>query len=386
MRRVFSPRGLGSEFASGSLAWPHLQRLAERWLRRWGYALTGLALGLSGMWLARPEVSEAHASAVQAVANLSQQLARKPSGAAAQTTEKIWAANDQSATDAQRLLQGLPAGSQPEHVWTTWQKILAAHGLRLQSLQPMPPTSTPGQSGALVSHAAAWRALGRFEDWARVWAACAESGPVCALERIQVVATEQAAEVQIDAVMRVWMRPDEKPAADGAGQAAAQPKGEAVPAEWMADVRSDAPLSRRSRVALFAPGLGAAAVDAQAHAGMAQGAAPLANAKSDLAAASGADVPDDPHQWPYARVRLAGLWQQGDERQALLSAGPHSVRVMPGQRVSLEGHRVVDITDVGVDLRLGQGPVSSLAWADPLQLGAQAEPSPKISIRGSRTK
>jgi hypothetical protein len=386
MNRVFSPRGLGSEFTSGSLAWPHLQRLAERWLRRWGYALTGLALGWSGMWLARPEVSEAHASAVQAVANLTQQLDGTPAGPTAPTPAQIWTATDKSATDAQRLLQALPAGSQPEHVWISWQQTLAAHGLRLQSLQPIPPTSTQGRSGALVSHAAAWRALGRFEDWARVWAACAESGPVCTLERIQVVATEQAAEVQIDAVMRVWMRPAEKSAADVAEQAADQPTGEAVQADWMADGRTDVRRSQRSRVALFAPGLDAGAVAAQAHAGLAQEATPLANANATLAAASGADLPDDPHQWPYTRVRLAGLWQQGDARLAVLSAGPHSVRVVPGQRVSLEGHRVVDITDVGVDLRLGQGPVLPLAWADPLQLGAPAEPAPQLSTRGSRTK
>ena len=165
-----------------------------------------------------------------------------------------------------------------------------------------------------------------------------------------------------------------------------QPTGEAVQADWMADGRTDVRRSQRSRVALFAPGLDAGAVAAQAHPGLAQEATPLANANATLATASGADLPDDPHQWPYTRVRLAGIWQQGDARLALLSAGPHSVRVVPGQRVSLEGHRVVDITDVGVDLRLGQGPVLPLAWADPLQMGALAEPYPQLSTRGSRTK
>jgi hypothetical protein len=382
MNRVLSPRRFGFEFNSGPLAWPHLQRLAERWLRRWGYALTGLAVGLSGMWLARPEVGEAHTSALQAVTNLTQQLAVLPSVAATQTPAK-----SRAATDAQRLMKGLPAWAQSEHVWTTWQQTLAAHGLRLQLLQPMPSTSAEGRGDALVSHVAAWRVLGRFDDWTRVWTACAESGPVCAIERIQVVATDQAAEVQIDAVMRVWMRPAEKSAADVADQGAAQLTGEDVQADWMADARTGVQQSRRSRVSLFAPGIGPAAVAAAANAGMAEGGTPFANSAVDSSAADSLVIlPDDPHQWPYARVRLAGLWQQGEARQAVLSAGPHSVRVVPGQRVTLEGHRVVTISDAGVDLRLGQGPVLPLTWSDSLQMGVPAGPPTQTSTKGRRTK
>lgn len=366
MKRIFLQSDPVSDLTSRPVDWPHLQRLAERWLRRWGFALTGLAFGLSGMWLARPEVSEAHASAVQAVAGLEQRLAGMPSGPPAQTPAKVSTMTDQSMTAAQDLLSGLPIWTPPEKVWTIWQQILVAQGLRLQFLQPIPPSTSEGRSGALVSHVAAWRVLGRFDDWVRVWSACAESGPVCAIERIQIVATEKPAEVQIDAVMRVWMRPAEKLADDAAGQD--------MQTHWMPAVRTGLQQSGRSRVALFGPSHGAAADSAAASRG--DGGALATNAESASAAAASLVVlSDDPHQWPYARIRLAGLWQQGAERQAVLSAGPHAVRVMPGQRVSLEGHRVVVITDAGVGLRLGKGPLLQLTWADELQVGTSASSS-----------
>ena len=44
-----------------------------------------------------------------------------------------------------------------------WQQALAAHGLRLQWLQPTPPRGTLAGHGEVVSHVAAWRALGRFD-------------------------------------------------------------------------------------------------------------------------------------------------------------------------------------------------------------------------------
>jgi Tfp pilus assembly protein PilP len=61
---------------------------------------------------------------------------------------------------------------------------------------------------------------------------------------------------------------------------------------------------------------------------------------------------------------LVGLLQQGDSRQAILTAGGHWARVIEGQRVTQEGHRVVAITDVGVSLRLAQGAQFALDWGD----------------------
>jgi len=353
---------------------PHLQRLTERWLRRWGFALAGLAFGLGAMWLVRSEVSEKYASAVQAVASLEQRLAGMPSGASSQTPSKGPSMTDKSMTTAQGLWSGLPVWAPSENVWTLWQKVLAAQGLRLQFLQPMPPSASEGLSSTLVSHVAAWRVLGRFDDWTRVWAACAESGPVCAIERIQIVATEKPAEVQIDAVMRVWMRPAEKLAADVVDPGAAQSFHADVQTHWTAGMQAALHQSGRKQWALFAPHHSAEAVSAGAS--LNDGGAPVTNAEGSSAAlASLAVLSDDPHQWPLARVRLAGLWQQGGEREAVLSAGPHAVRVLPGQRVTLEGHQVAAITDAGVRLRLGKGPLIELAWADALEAGAVEGPS-----------
>lgn len=375
---------LASVLPSGALAWPHLQRLAERWLRRWGFALAGLVLGLSLMWLARPEVSELYAAKAQAVAQLQQQLAGMPAGASVQTPADFPAksANSaKSATEAQRLLSGLPNWAQPDDLWVDWQHAMAAHGLRLQFLQPMPPSAAQVRSGALVSHAAAWRVVGRFEDWVRVWAACAESGPICTLDRISVVATDHPAEVQIDAVMRLWMRPADGLSADGADARTAQSLADPAQDKWMAAMLSGSEPDRRAGVTLFSPRHGATEAAAAAAVvatieNTGDGGNPAKSAEGTSAAvASSVVLPEDPGQWPLSQVRLAGLWRQGDDRQAVLSAGTHWAKVAIGQRVSLEGHRVVTITDEGVRLRLGNGPVLKLAWPQAHQgAGAQVLP------------
>jgi hypothetical protein len=379
MNPLSLPKGLAAFLPSGALGWSHGQRLAERWLRLWGYALSAGVLGLSGMWLARPEVNEAHETAVHKVAQLTQQLAEMPAFNAASPPANALALNDQPMTDAQRLWQGLPAWSPPEIVWAAWQQALLAHGLRLQFLQPMPTSSSEGHSVRLTSHVAAWRALGRFDDWARVWSACAESGPVCAIERINVVATEQADVVQIDAVTRMWMHPSKAKAADpvqnNAVQGQAPGWGEGLQAHAWAQGRPGlAPLGR-SRVALFVPSQSGMALASDPSMGVAEGLSPSAKSEGASAGAvTAAALPDDPKQWPLSRIRLAGLWQQGSERQAVLSAGTHWAKVRTGQRVTLEGHRVVAITDEGVRLRLGTGPWLQLGWAQDLEVGGSAGP------------
>ncbi len=86
-----------------------------------------------------------------------------------------------------------------------------------------------------------------------------------------------------------------------------------------------------------------------------------------------AELTEDPRQWPLSRVRLVGLLQQGESRQAILTAGGHWARVSPGQRVTQEGHRVVAITHDGVSLRLAQGAQFTLDWVD-----GRAAPQPGI--------
>lgn len=341
---------------SGALAWPHLQRLAQRSWRRWGYALAGLAMGLGGVWLAQLEVGESYASAQQAHARLDQQLADLRSSAAGATPVNVAATNGESVAQAQRLLSRLPVATRPENLWMTWQQILAAHDLQLMFLQPMPSIDTQGRGAALLSHSATWRVLGRFDDWVRVWAACAESGPVCAIERISVVATQQPGEVQIDGVMRVWTRSAEGQPLDAMGLAG-----------WMADVQKGPRPSDHSRTALFGPSY-SPLVDPNTTRSEAL-LSPTRSEGQSAADTSLAALSDDPKQWPLARIRLAGLWQQADDRQALVSAGPHVVKVSLGQHISLEGHRVVAITHQGVQLQLGKGPTVDLPWAEMSQVG-----------------
>lgn len=131
----------------------------------------------------------------------------------------------------------------------------------------------------------------------------------------------------------------------------------------MASAVTDPLPSGRSGVALFASGHDGAASLVGSAARMATSGAHGAEGVAGAAGiAAWEALPEDPRQWPLARVRLAGLWQQGADRQAVLSAGTHWATVTLGQRVTLEGHRVVAITGDGVRLRLAQGPLFKLDW------------------------
>lgn len=369
----------------GTLRWPHLQRLAERWLRRWGFALSGFALGLCAVWLADPAVGEDHAHAAQTVARLQQQLAASPE--AAVKPEKPLT------PEAQSMLASLPGQIRQGHIGADWQRVLAAHGLRLQSLRPLPPTLADERHGGLPSQAVALRWLGRFEDWSSVWAACALTGPVCTIDRISVVATADPTEVQIDAVLRVWMRSDQ---GDEGGERLDPANGWPGRAVSMARAVTDPRPSGRSGVALFASGHEGAASLAgsvvRVAASAVHGADGTAGAVGVLGALGASDtaaldaLPEDPRQWPLARVRVAGLWQQGADRQAVLSAGRHWATVSLGQRVTLEGHRVVAITGDSVSLRLAQGPLLKLDWLGDKGRDAQRGESPKDGAQTDNPK
>jgi hypothetical protein len=347
MTQDASPMGLALRLPMGTLRWPHLQRLAERWLRRWGFALSGLALGLWGVWLSHTEVNEGHAKAQQAVAGLRQQMATLPGVLSAKPGKPL-------SFVEQKMLASLPGAIRQEHIWGDVQQALTQHGLQLLSLRPLPPTGADPRHGGLSSHAMAIQLRGRFEDWTRMWAACALTGPLCAMDRISVVATAKPAEVQIDAVLRVWMRPVELGVPEEPAQAG-----------WLASAPMENRPALHRRGALFAM---AQAVPAAGDAARLLASTDLkpSNAPGSGSGNGGAfalaALPEDPHHWPLDRVRLVGLWRQGTERQAILSAGPHWTKVSKGQRVTLEGHRVVAITDEGLSLRRAQEPLVGLHW------------------------
>lgn len=331
-------------------AWrrPHLQRLLERWLRRWGFAIAGWVVGLSGVWLAQVQVSEDHASVAQAVAQLHQQLVALPDGVSSNPEKPL-------PPDQKHMLMSLPVQARQGQIWVDLQQALTGSGLSLQSLRPLPPSLADGNKADLPSQAVAVRLLGRFEDWSNVWSAFTQAGPVCSIDRISVTATAHPEEVQIDAVLRVWLRP-------GHVGVHAQPEPDGA---WDQLIRLEPRPLVRSGAVLFAQtkglslGGGAMRLTESADASVSG-----VSGISGVAVAGPDPLPEDPRHWPLARVRLTGLWQQGADRQAILSAGPHWVRVSQGQRVTQEGHRVAAITDAGVSLRLAQGPMLMLGWGE----------------------
>lgn len=435
MKTDASPLHLGFALSLEALRGPHLQRLAERWLRRWGFALSGCALGVSCVWWAQPEVSERHADAVQAVAHLRQHLNQQPSQ---QSNQHPAALSETAPASAPRpdkplasaapsplnLLAHLPAWAPQGRIASDAPPVWAAHGLRLQSLQPLPSTpttssvtsaasqgSSTGERGlGLPSQAAALRLLGRFEDWARFWAACAMAGPVCSLDRISMVATGQPGEVQIDAVLRIWMRPGAEGAAGGAGmgragsaergdsEGADRWRGGAVLTDPAAMAALDATPFARSAVPLFAlshegavPLAASTVRGALGHSanGVAGAVGVAGDAGAVVSVASGPQAvwPEDPRHWPLAQVRLVGLWQQGAEKRAILSAGRRWAQVSLGQRVTLEGHRVAAITADGVRLRLAPGPLVKLGWSeDPADNFQRSDPQQDAPTRAQQPR
>lgn len=337
------PMSQASGLTRGALKWPHWQRLAERWLRRWGFALSGLVFGFWGVGLARLQVSEDHARVAQEVALLHQQLAALPAGVSGPPAKAL-------SPHQQNMLASLPGEDRQGQIWADLQAALTGHGFRLLSLRPLPPSRADAAGGRLPSQAVAVRLLGHFEDWSGVWSGLTQVGPVCSLDRVSMVATANPAEVQIDAVLRIWIRPG----AVGA-HALVSPDG-----GWIASALTAHRQSGHPGPVLFEQVRGfAAPADKSSPNGRV-----VAAAAGALGATHG--VPDamteDPRQWPLARVRLMGLWQQGADRQAILSAGPHWARVTLGQRVTQQGHRVADISDAGVSLRLAKGPLLALDW------------------------
>lgn len=348
MSQMDPPTYAVREPAWGAWRWPHLQRVWERWLRRWGFAISGWAMGFSVVWLAQMQVNEDHAYAAQAVEQVQQQLAALPKGLSDVHAKSI-------SSDEKAMLSSLPGPAQQAQIWVDLQQVLAKGGLTLLSLRPLPATLPVGRG--LPSQTVAVRVLGRFDDWATVWGAFNQTGAVCSIDRISMIATAQAAHVQIDAVLRVWLR-------HGDADLHAQPESQSA---WDKLALSPPWPQVRSGTVLFAQSKGVSSGgDAPRLNELTEtGAAHVAGGSAAATAVATADpLPEDPRQWPLARVRLAGLWQQGVDRQAILSAGSHWVRVSPGQRVTQEGHTVAAITDAGVSLRLAKGPLLPLTWEE----------------------
>ncbi|WP_090137786.1 hypothetical protein [Limnohabitans sp. DM1] len=336
-----------------STAWANWQKQALLMLRPWVWGLGSALLGACAVVLVHLDVTQAYTQADEAVERLRQQTAAlaPPSPLKAEDAEH-----------AQRdALSRLPGQAQPSRIWLDLQQALSQQGLRVMVLRPVSPQVqriTPGRSAPAAStgspvpsQAVTLRVIGAFARWVKAWAAFTEAGPVWSIDRISIVAQPDSQDVQIDAVLRVWMRPGEStwqawPAHDGS-----------------VDGPPDGARALPNQVSVQAAPLFAQPAPLLAQAGAAGSGSETGSGDTAQPAASTApDLPEDPERWPLARVRLAGVWQQGADRQAVLVAGPHWARVRPGQRVTLEGHRVQAITSEGVTLRAARGPVHVLHW------------------------
>ena len=329
----------------GTERWLHWQRLVARAMRRWGFACMGCLVGGGLVWQLHQHDVQLHMQVAQEVARLEQQLAASPAIQASQALLPFPA-------DFPDKLGRLPGGDEPASIWTALHQALAGQGLQWLSLRPVPQTAKPEASAQWPSQAVVVRVKGRFEDWVRAWETLAETGVLCSIDKISVAATAVPAEVQIDAVLRVWMRPIGMLVTPQAGR------------EWQLFAQSAEARVSKSPTAEKLPLL-----FAQAPTGPAAPASSVGGVSDPALGKEGVSVPTvalshDPRQWPLSRVRLVGLLQQGDSRQAILTAGGHWARVSQGQRVTQEGHRVEAITDVGVSLRLAQGAQFALDWGD----------------------
>ena len=167
---------------------------------RWGLACMGCLVGGGLVWQLHQRDIELHRQVAQEVARLEQQLAALPVSKTAQIPLPFPA-------DFPDKLASLPRGDEPAPVWTALHQGLARQGLQWLSLRPVAPTAKPEASVRWPSHAVVVRVKGRFEDWVKAWETLADIGVLCSIDKISIAATAVPAEVQIDAVLRVWMRP-----------------------------------------------------------------------------------------------------------------------------------------------------------------------------------
>lgn len=327
----------------------HWQRLLARGMRRWGYACLGALVGGGLVWQAHQQDMEAHLHVEQEVARLEQLLAALPASQVSPTVQPFPA-------DFPDKLASLPGVDQAAPLWNDLHQAFAGQGLQWLSMRPVPPAVKSEAADRWPSQALVVRLKGRFEDWVQAWETLAEMEVLCSIDKISFAATAVPAEVQMDAVLRVWMRPvtlRESPQTGHVWQRFAQSEKRSTSEKW--------PL-------LFA----------LASSGPAAPVSGMGGESAQLPGAQGVAIPmaeltEDPRQWPLSRVRLVGLLQQGESRQAILTAGGHWARVSQGQRVTQEGHRVVAITHDGVSLRLAQGAQFTLDWMD-----SRAAPQPGI--------
>lgn len=316
--------------------WRSGWRNAARWFRPRRFVGVGALAGAGMAWLVGDDQIQDHLQVADSVARLAVQVASTRPVAPVPTQKEPGPIVAQ--------VQTLPGQQTVTRVWPDLQQSLTSYGLRVAAMRPLPEPETHPSAFPWPSQAVAVRMTGRFVDWQQAWADLSAAGPVWSMERLSVTPQNLSAlprpltpvaGVQVDAVLRVWLQPG--------------PDG---PNAWPMSRATGAAVLAQNRDEVFGLALG--------H---------VANVPQDLAAAAGsmsqvsgslAVLPADPVQWPLARVRLAGLWQQGGQWQAVLAAGPHVVPVRLGQRIAQGGWRIEVVQSASVRLRSAQGALHEL--------------------------
>jgi len=333
--KAVQPKSLqGMTPVSWSGRWQHwraegpswLQRQARRIYRRWVYACSGFfaVLLLVGLWQA--ETFEEVWQAQGVLDDLRSQVAAGPRDLLVGSG----VLRDEATRTLAQSLAHLPGSSSRSLLWPALQQSFERHHLVLLSLQPV----SDAVAAPLPSQAVALRLRGRFDDWGRAWADLSEGVPVWTMERVRITPQAHAPWVDIDVLLRVWLRADHDGEKAWRGQGASNTQPGQGPSVFF----HEGTTGSGAAMALASPGLEEA------------GATPQTAA---------VDSPDPLH-WPIAGLRLLGVWHGPETAYAILGLGPHWVSAQVGQRVSQEGHRLVSIGDHAVSLRAGLEPLRVL--------------------------
>ena len=320
--------------------WQAGWRKGARWFSLRRFVWFGALVGAGLVGLACDDQLHEHLQVADAVDRLAVQVALAQPVATVPAPDKPEPAANRAQT--------LPGQQTVTRVWPDLQQALTRHGLRVTSMRPLSEPVTDLAAMPWPSQAVALRMTGRFVDWQQAWIDLSAAGPVWSMDRLSVTpqnlsamagagSQAGAAGVQVDAVLRVWLQPG--------------PDGSKA---WPMQQVAGATVLSPSRDEVFALALAGntMSVTPTNHV-VAGGPMPLVTDPSPILSA-------DPLQWPLARVRLAGLWQQEGQWQAVLAAGPHVVRVRPGQRIAQEGWRIDAVQSASVRLRSVQGTLHEL--------------------------
>ena len=305
-----------------------LQRQARRIYRRWVYACAAFfaVLLVFGLWQIESLEELWHVQSV---------LSESRAQVAAQPRDLVLASSSARGDATQALTQSLahlPGSSSRSLLWPALQQSFERHRLVLLSLQPV----SDAVAAPLPSQAVALRLRGRFDDWGRAWTALSEGIPVWTMERVHITPQAHAPWVEIDVLLRVWLRADQDGEKAWRGESVSNPVSTQEPAVFFHGASSGS----GSAKSLVSSGLDGAL------------AAPQAAAQ---------DSPDPMH-WPITGLRLLGIWHGPETAYAILAVGPHWISAQVGQRVSQEGHRLVAIGDQAVSLRAGMEPLRVLRF------------------------